>query len=283
MTVILALCATPLFLLTCCFVAEIFVGLKPLPELLVRSGGTAGAVIVVPAHDEELVLGASLEQLKASAKGCARILLVADNCSDRTAQIGRDAGVEVVERIEPERRGKGFALDFARSYLASNQPQVVLIVDADCSIDRASVLRLIRSCAGTGRPCQATNLQRPNLAASPLVQLSTFAFFIKNVIRHRALTRLAGRAHLLGTGMAFPWTIFAEAELATSSIVEDVKLGQELADSGHAAVFVEQAAVWSRAESNDNTIAQRQRWEGGFLQHAKTRWADHAGQGHRPS
>jgi hypothetical protein len=124
---------------------------------------------------------------------------------------------------------------------------------------------LIGACALTRRPCQATNLQKPAPVASPAVQLSTFAFFIKNVIRQRALERLARRAHLLGTGMALPWPIFANAELATSNIVEDLKLGQELAAAGHPPLFVEQATVWSNAETDRNTLAQRQRWEGGFL------------------
>jgi hypothetical protein len=98
--------------------------------------------------------------------------------------------------------------------------------------------------------------------------LSTFAFFIKNVIRQRALQRIAGRAQLLGTGMAFPWPIFARAELATGHIVEDLKLGQELAAIGHPPQLVEEATIWSDAETDANTLSQRRRWEGGFLQNA---------------
>ena len=49
--------------------------------------------------------------------------------------------------------------------------------------------------------------------------------------------------------MALPWAVFSRAELATSNIVEDLKLGQELADAGHAPLFVEQATVWSAAET----------------------------------
>ena len=68
--------------------------------------------------------------------------------------------------------------------------------------------------------------------------------------------------------MAFPWSIFSRAELATSNIVEDLKLGQELADAGHAPMFVERATVWSPAETERNTLSQRSRWEGGYLQNA---------------
>jgi cellulose synthase/poly-beta-1,6-N-acetylglucosamine synthase-like glycosyltransferase len=98
--------------------------------------------------------------------------------------------------------------------------------------------------------------------------LSTFAFFVKNVIRQRALQRIAGQVNLLGTGMALPWSIFSHAELATSDLVEDLRLGQQLAAAGHPAMLVEQATVWSDAESSANTLSQRRRWEGGFLANA---------------
>jgi cellulose synthase/poly-beta-1,6-N-acetylglucosamine synthase-like glycosyltransferase len=268
-SLLLALLLAPLAILTLCFAIEVLVGLTPLaPPKFLRTE-SSGAVIVIPAHNEEAVLAKTIDDLKAAVDGAGRILVVADNCTDATAQIARDARVDVLERSDPDRRGKGFALDFARAHLRANPPRAVLIVDADCSIDRESVLRLVEACVATGRPCQATNLQRPNPRASPAVQLSTFAFFIKNVIRQRALKRLAGRVHLLGTGMAFPWTIFDGANLATSAIVEDLKLGQELANSGQAPLFIEGAAVWSRAESSANTISQRRRWEGGFLQNAR--------------
>ena len=267
MTLIIALFVAPLAILTFCFAVEVVVGLRPLPRVT-QAPARFDAVIIVPAHDEEVILAATLERLKEAAQAKARVLLVADNCTDQTAQIGQALGVEVIERFDRERRGKGYALDFARRYLQDQPPAIVLVVDADCSIDAPSIELLIDSCASLQRPCQATNLQRASPTASPAVQLSTFAFFIKNVVRERAVTRLAGRAHLLGTGMAFPWHIFAGAELATNNIVEDLKLGRELAEIGYPPIFIEEAAVWSSAETDSNTIAQRQRWEGGYLQTA---------------
>jgi cellulose synthase/poly-beta-1,6-N-acetylglucosamine synthase-like glycosyltransferase len=266
-TYIIALFLAPFSLLTFCFAVEVFAGLRPSHAPPQSSAPLPGAVIIVPAHNEESILEARLLNLKESA-GAARILVVADNCTDSTAEIGRRVGVQVIERFDETRRGKGFALDFARMHLAPSPPDVVIVIDADCETDARSVERLIACCASTASPCQATNLQAVAPDRSPAVQLSTFAFFIKNVIRQRALQRLAGRAHLLGTGMALPWPIFAQSELATANIVEDLKLGQELAEAGHAPTFVEDATVWSNAETEGNTLSQRGRWEGGFLQNA---------------
>lgn len=268
MTVFIALTLAPLILLTFCFAVEVLTGLRPLQLPEIEASEVVSAVIVVPAHDEAALLKPRLAALSQAADGHARILLVADNCSDSTAEIAKRVGVEAIERFDSGRRGKGFALDFARRHLQDHPPDVVVIVDADCTIDSASVSKLIARCAASGDPQQATNLQAPAPTASPPVQLSTFAFYIKNVVRQRALQRIAGRVNLLGTGMALPWKAFAGAELATSNIVEDLKLGQELAEAGHGPRFAEDAIVWSSAETTVGTLSQRGRWEGGFLHNA---------------
>lgn len=268
MTLVIAIFLAPFAVLTLCFALEVAVGIPRLGGAAAGADGTSRAVIVVPAHDEAAILKSRLLGLKDAARERARILVVADNCTDSTATIARDLEVEVVERFDDQRRGKGFALNFARDHLRLDPPTVVMIIDADCVTDAESIHFLIRQSVATGRPCQATYLQTPALDSAPTVQLSTFAFYIKNVVRERAVQRLAGRAHLLGTGMAFPWSIFEQADLATADIVEDLKLGHDLAKTGHAPLFVEGATVWSSAETEAATLSQRSRWEGGFLRHA---------------
>jgi cellulose synthase/poly-beta-1,6-N-acetylglucosamine synthase-like glycosyltransferase len=267
-TQVLAIALAPLILLTFCFAVELFFGIRPLAQWPTAEQLHPTSVVIVPAHDEEAIIRARLAALKSATNGITRILVVADNCRDSTATIARELGVEVAERFDADRRGKGFALDFARSSLQSNPVDVVLIVDADCEMDAGSIRRLVARCFVSGRPCQAVNLQVPAPDASPAVQLSTFAFFIRNVVRQRALQRLTRRVHLLGTGMALPWSAFIKADLATDNIAEDMKIGVELAEAGHPALFVEDSAVWSSAESEKNTLTQRSRWEGGFLRNA---------------
>jgi hypothetical protein len=109
------------------------------------------------------------------------------------------------------------------------------------------------------------NLLIPDLNGPPLVQLSNFAFMLKNLIRQRGLMRLAGRAHLTGTGMALPWAQFAIANLGGSNIVEDLALGLESAERAAAPMLVEKATVWSPAASAEGTLVQRTRWEGGYV------------------
>ena len=245
MTILLALIVAPFIILTLCFAAELVAGLVPLRPFPIGPGNSPDSVNVIPAHDEEAIIASMLADVKQAATGLARILVVADNCGDATAAEARRAGVEVIERHDTERRGKGFALDFARRHLQAAPPDIVVIIDADCRIDATSLKRLIAACAATDRPCQATYLLDPAPESSPSVQISTFAFFVRNVVRQRALQRLVGRVHLLGTGMAFPWPDFDREQIATDDIVEDLRLGIELAEAGRPPLFVEGAEVWS--------------------------------------
>jgi glycosyltransferase involved in cell wall biosynthesis len=265
LTILTFVLVVPVAVLTGFFAVEIFAGLRPLCSAGYADVAGFSAVIVIPAHDEEAVIECTVRDTMREAGTAALVLVVADNCTDRTADIARVTGASVLERSDPECRGKGFALAAGREHLRGNPPGVVIVLDADCRIDAKSLRVLIAGVAQTGRPCQGVNLLAPDLAAGSLVQISSFAFMIKNLVRQRALQRLAGRAHLTGTGMALPWPLFAQANLGGSNIVEDLALGLELAERSAPPMLVEHATVWSPAASAGGTLVQRRRWEGGFL------------------
>lgn len=262
MTALAAILLAPFAILTIFFLSELVAGI---PRGRPRTfAATASAAVVVPAHDEEAVIAETLRRLKEALGPGMRVLVVADNCVDSTADEARRAGVEVVERGDLERRGKGYALAFAAEHLANDPPDVFVVLDADCEIDAGSLRALVAS-AGAGHPSQSVNLLRADRSASPLVQLSTFAFVVKNLVRQRGLQRLAGRVHLTGTGMAIPFAQFRASSEVRSSIVEDLALGLDLAERGNPARLVSDAFVWSGGSNERGTLVQRRRWEGGFL------------------
>lgn len=264
MTAAVAILFAPFALLTAFFAAEVLLGLS-CTRSEARQNSPATAVIVIPAHDEAVVIRETLRSLKPALSERMRILVVADNCEDDTAGLARDSGVEVLERRNLQLRGKGHALAFASDHLRPDPPDVFVVLDADCETDASSLHALVDRVFATGRPCQAIYLIRPDRTASPLVQLSTFAFMLKNLIRQRGLQRLTGRAHLTGTGMAMPYQLFQPSAYVRSSVVEDLALGLELAQAGHPPQLVNDAIVWSNASTVQGTLTQRRRWEGGFL------------------
>lgn len=261
----ITLLCVPLVLMNMVFVIEVLAGLLPEQNAKFESAPRQNVVIIVPAHNEQSLIEATLSALIVAAQDKATILVVADNCTDSTADLGRSQGVNVTERFDTSKIGKGFALDHARSELRRSPPDLVVVFDADCQIDAGSLDALIHGCWVSGSPVQAVYLLRPDRDASPIVQISTFAFFVRNSIRQRGLQRLAGSVHLTGTGMAFPWPVFESANLATASIVEDFQLGIDLAACGKYPQLISQATVWSPAANESETMIQRSRWEGGFL------------------
>lgn len=249
------------------FSLELAAGLAPRARKETSDDGCVCAVLI-PAHDEAAGIEATLLALQVIAPPGTRILLVADNCRDRTAALARACGVEVAERHDAVRRGKGYALAFGRDHLAGGAappPEVVVILDADCRLSPGSIEALCHAARTRQVPTQAVNLIAPDLAAPPMIQISGFAMVVKNLFRSRGMQRLGGAALLTGTGMAIPWRLFAAADLATGSIVEDLALGIELTRAGHPPRLVEAAQVRSAPASMNAALQQRQRWEHGFL------------------
>jgi len=221
--------------------------------------------VMIPAHDEELGIAATLAEVQSQLAPDDRILLVADNCSDGTAEIALAAGAEVIERVDSEQRGKGYALAYGIDHLASNPPDVLIVIDADCHLIPGTIDALVRNAVETGRPVQADYVLQPT-ERSPISMISALAFLVRNRVRPRGLRRLKQPCHLDGTGMAFPWRVARSAPDLGGSIVEDLTMGIELALKGHEPVFCIDAGVRSRLPGTESAaMQQRRRWEHGQL------------------
>lgn len=247
---------------------ECLVGSLPLragrcPETA-KSRRVAVAVLV-PAHDEEEGIDATLANIKAQLRHQDRLVVVADNCSDRTAEIARAAGAEVFERFDAVRRGKGFALDAGIRYLKDAPPDIVLLVDADCFLGPNSLDVLAEAVIASGRPSQSCNLMTAPAGAPMSHAVAEFAFRVKNYVRPLGLSRL-GLPCQVTTGIAMTWSHLSSADVANSNRAEDMKLGLDLASAGYAAKFCRHAQITSQfPTSKEGTDSQRRRWEGGHL------------------
>ncbi|MEM9266329.1 MAG: glycosyltransferase family 2 protein [Cyanobacteria bacterium P01_F01_bin.13] len=223
--------------------------------------------ILMPAHNEEAVIQATLTTLTSQLQPSDRLLVVADNCTDGTAEIARQAGATVLERHNDQQRGKGYALDFGLRHLSADAPDVVVMMDADCQVKPGAIDEIAHLALTTHRPVQATYLLEQSPEPSPKEMVSTFAFKVKNLVRPLGLRMLNQPCLLTGTGMAFPWATLKDVDLASGNIVEDMKLGLDLAIAGHPPIMCPQALVTGDQPQQDSTaITQRTRWEHGHLQ-----------------
>jgi cellulose synthase/poly-beta-1,6-N-acetylglucosamine synthase-like glycosyltransferase len=241
-------------------------------------GATRPSVaVLVPAHNEASCIGATLETLLPQLTDQDRLVVIADNCSDETAAIAKrvhcfsqsagSLGATVVERIDTERRGKGYALDYGLRFIESDPPDVVVMADADCIVHPGSIERIVRLAATSNRPVQTTYLMEQPAEPGPKDAVSALAFMVKNLVRPSGLERLGLHSLLYGTAMAFPWSVIQSAPLASGNIVEDMQLAVDLAMDGHPPVFCEEAKVIGRLPQQKQAAQkQRVRWEHGHLQ-----------------
>jgi len=222
--------------------------------------------VLVPAHNESAGLLPTLEDIKAQLRPADRLLVVADNCTDDTGAVAAAAGADVISRHDLERTGKGYALAWGLRHLEANPPDIVIVIDADCRLADALIARLAAACAATHKPVQALDLMIAPKDSAINSRVAEFAWRVKNWVRPLGLQALGLPCQLMGTGMAFPWDVIRSTELASGLIVEDLKLGLDLAAAGNAPVFLPSACVTSEFPSSlEGTLSQRRRWEQGHL------------------
>ena len=222
--------------------------------------------VVMPAHNEEAIIARTVGTLVAQLSPRGRLLVVADNCTDATAQIAAHAGAEVTTRRDANRIGKGYALDHGVRFLRTDPPEVVIFVDADCDVGQGSLEILAKHCTSTGRAVQSRYSMLPPPLTSSAGNITQFAWVIKTLVRPLGSSRLGLPCQLMGSGMALPFEIACELNLASGHLAEDQKLGAELALIGKPPYFCPQARVFSQfPQGESGKRQQRTRWEHGHL------------------
>jgi cellulose synthase/poly-beta-1,6-N-acetylglucosamine synthase-like glycosyltransferase len=243
-------------------------------SIVIKSGGAVAMpprldrriAVLVPAHNESAGLLPTLADIRAQLRVGDTLLVVADNCTDDTAAVAAAAGAEVIERHDPARLGKGYALDFGVRHLGIEPPEIMIIIDADCRLGNNTINRLLATCVATQRPVQALYLMTAPASAQVNQLVAEFAWRVKNWLRPLGLMKLHLPCQLMGTGMAFPWEVICSASLANGFVVEDLKLGLDLTLKGHPPLFCPSALVTSEfASSASGARSQRERWERGHI------------------
>jgi glycosyltransferase involved in cell wall biosynthesis len=245
---------------------------RPAPGCGTEPAGYRVAVIV-PAHNEEPVLAATIASLRAQtyAPDQLHIVVVADNCTDRTAAIGREAGVLVLERVDAVNRGKGYALSWAISQLltGARPPDAFVIVDADTWVapDFVPLMAAQLHARRDERGCSALQGRYGVLNARDgwRATLMSGAFELFNHVRPLGSEQLGLAVGLKGNGMAFTREVLERAPWKGRSITEDIDFGLDLLQDHAIRVgYVPQARVMAQMPvTRAQASSQRDRWESG--------------------
>jgi cellulose synthase/poly-beta-1,6-N-acetylglucosamine synthase-like glycosyltransferase len=266
-TYLLSGVATLLAIPTVVFFLEVLAGcFLPKRDRFQDNHRTKRTAVLIPAHNESSGLQPTLDDVSRQLRNSDRLVVVADNCTDDTAAVAASCGAEISVRNDLTRIGKGYALDWGLSFLATDPPEIVVVVDADCRLGDGVIDRLATVSARLQRPVQALYLMTASEGSTISHQVAEFAWRLKNLVRPLGLSALSLPCQLMGTGMAFPWATIRSADLSNGFIVEDLKLGLELAAAGSPPVFCPSAIVTSTfPNSSDGAKRQRQRWEQGQI------------------
>jgi Glycosyltransferase like family 2 len=222
--------------------------------------------ILMPAHNEAMGIAATLTTVLPQLAEGDRLIVIADNCDDQTAAIAQSMGATVTERHNLEQQGKGYALAHGLAVISANTPDVVVMLDADCTVHPGTIDQIARVAIAEHRPVQALYLLTQPAHPGPKAAVSALAFIVKNWVRPRGLDSLGFPCLLTGTGMAFPWAVINSVSLGTDNIVEDMQLAVDLAIAGYPPKFCFAGQVTGQLpQQPPATVSQRMRWEHGHL------------------
>jgi 1,2-diacylglycerol 3-beta-glucosyltransferase len=223
-------------------------------------------LILIPAHDEEILIDAclaSLQQLQYPG-GAAETLVVADNCTDATAVRVRARGVRCLERTNLEQRGKPWAVAWALERITLADYDAVIVLDADSIVD-PGFLRALARRSPLGSKIVQGYIDVSNPGESAVTRMarvwSAVRFQVVNAIKVRAgLNVPLGDGLCIGTGVLreFGWSAF--------SLSETWEIYASMTAAGVRCVGAEDAHLGAQeARSLRQSASQRKRWTAGRL------------------
>ncbi len=238
-----------------------------------KSGETPLSIaVVVPAHNESCHIKQTLDNISEQLRETDRLIVVADNCTDDTAAVAKRCGAQIIIRDAPDRRGKGYALQFAIDHLGEAPPDCIVFLDADCLISKNAIQQLAAIATGNGRPAQALYLMAPPEDPSPRDSVAAFAWVMVNRVRMAGLSAIGDVTRFTGAGLALPWACARKLDFGGGDITEDLVMSLKMAKAKIPATFAPTVTVTSRFPGAfDASVTQRARWEHGSLSVLATR------------
>jgi cellulose synthase/poly-beta-1,6-N-acetylglucosamine synthase-like glycosyltransferase len=229
--------------------------------------------VLISARNEEQVITNLLDSIRAQTypRSLVDIWLVADNCTDRTAQVARDAGCRVVERFDRELVGKGYALSYLFDRIIAS-PEVdtydaYFIFDADNRLDEHYIEEMNKA-FHAGFKILTSYRNSVNLSDNWVSSGSALWFIRESRFVNNSRMLFGSSCHVGGTGFMFSSEIMRRNKgwkfhLLTEDLeftMDSVLHGDRIGYCGSAILYDEQPVSFKQS------WRQRLRWSKGFLQ-----------------
>ena len=225
---------------------------------------------IIPAHNEEAVVGNLVESLKNQNynKELYDIYVIADNCTDNTAKIAREAGAIVYERFDSTKKTKGYALDwFLQQKIKEDAPyDAFFVFDADNIVHPDFIKNMNKKlCQGEDVVQGYRDIKNPT--DSWITAGYALFYWTMHRFYHLARYNLGMSPLLNGTGFMVKFDVIKPNGWDTVTLTEDIEFslkriikGKKLGWATDAIVYDEQPVGFKQSWS------QRSRWTVGHMQ-----------------
>jgi len=227
-------------------------------------------MMIIPAHNEEKVIGNLVESLTKLDynKKLYDIYVIADNCTDNTAQIAKDAGAIVYERFDEAHKTKGYALNWFLGQKIEEDAQY----DAFCIFDADNIVDVNFLKAMNKKLCQGEDVVQgyrdiKNPSDSWVTAGYSIFYWTMNRFYHLARYNLGLSPLINGTGFMVKFDVVKPDGWNTKTLTEDIEFslkriieGKKLGWATDAIVYDEQPVGFKQSWS------QRSRWTIGHIQ-----------------
>ncbi len=227
--------------------------------------------IVISARNEENVIGNLLEsiQLQDYPSELIKIFLIADNCTDNTAEVGRKYGATVVERNNKELIGKGYALDFLFKKLLAEKDDcdAYIVFDADNLVDKNFVKEMNIN-FNRGYKALTSYRNSKNYGTNWITAGYSLWFLREAKYLNNARMKFGTSCAISGTGFCLSREIIEKNNgWKYHLLTEDIEFSIDMAVQGEKIGYSEGSVVYDeQPETFKQSWNQRLRWSKGFYQ-----------------
>ncbi len=220
-------------------------------------------LLLTCAHDEASVIAEHVRNLRALdyPRDAFDIVVVADNCGDRTAEVARAAGAQVWERTDTSHRGKGYALRWALHSRASlSEYDAVCVFDAD-NVVQSNFLRVMAAELASGHRASQAYLDTKNPWDTWVSGAYAGAYWYMGRFWQWARVSLGLSGALGGTGFCLATSLLAQVPWDAGSLTEDLEYTSRLILHGERVFWTAQTRVFDEKPlTYRQTVPQRTRW-----------------------